>query len=362
MDGFKLFLESSTIHGLTYVSTTRRLTRIFWVMVVLGGFSCALYLIHESFQSWTESPISTNIETLPIRKIRFPKVTVCPPKNTYTDLNYDLIMAKNITISYEKRLELFKYAMSMIDDLSYMDKLNMLHEDYRFYNWYYSLTAIDQPKLDEDEGLMTLNVDTSALAGNIYTQYFGYLFQKEKVANKVRLTVTVNIPKTILTDTNVTLHFNIEKQSMLGISDNQEQYMLSLMDGGVEDPKPDVVNITRNFTPPRYYEREFGMKKRDVKISDIDALEMYLMPGFKFSWFYTGNQYPPEVITYQDFEIKIYKEFVKKVFFNFLSFLAHFYRRRPLTICRFARVQARVQNPKSKSGSKFPRFKFKMVL
>ena len=96
MDGFKLFLESSTIHGLTYVSTTRRLARIFWVMVVLGGFSCALYLIHESFQSWTESPISTNIETLPIRKIRFPKVTVCPPKNTYTDLNYDLIMAKNI--------------------------------------------------------------------------------------------------------------------------------------------------------------------------------------------------------------------------------------------------------------------------
>ena len=330
MDDFKLFLESSTVHGLTYISTTRRFTRLFWVFVVLGGFSCALYLIHESFQSWTESPVSTTIETLPIKKIKFPKVTVCPPKNTYTDLNYDLIMAENITFSGKKRLQLFKSALSKIDDLSYMDKLYMLHEDYRFYNWYYKLTTIDQPKLERDyeereedheekkSFILKFNIQTSALAGTIYTQYFGEPFQKNKVTKKVSLSVTVNIPGSILDDTNVTLHFNVEKQSMLGLSDeSEEQYELSLMnDGGEGILQPHLIFVNRSFTPPRFYDRSFGLIKRDVTSKDIDALEMKLMPGFKFNWFYTGNQFPPESLSfYQDDENKIYIEFVKKVTF-----------------------------------------------
>ena len=90
MEGVRTFLESSTIHGLTYVSTTRKYVRLFWIFVVIGGFVGASLLIKESFDSWSESPIKTTIETLPISEITFPKVTVCPPKNTFTDLNYDL--------------------------------------------------------------------------------------------------------------------------------------------------------------------------------------------------------------------------------------------------------------------------------
>lgn len=318
MEGFKLFLESSTIHGLTYISTTRRLARLFWVLVVLGGFSCALYLIHESFNSWTDSPITTTIETLPIRKITFPKVTVCPPKNTYTDLNYDLILANNITLSDKKRLKLLKNALSQIDDLSYMDKLNMLHEDYRFSNWYYRFTGIGQPILDEDTGYMKLHIETSALAGSVNTQYFGEPFQKKKVANKVSLAVEINIPKSIRMDNNATLHFIVEKHSMQGLSNkSKEQYLMSLTGGGTEIPLPELVFINRSFTPPRYYSRGFGLKKRDIVTSDIDATIMNLMPGFKFSWFYTGIQFPlePARLYYHSDEEKIYIEFVKKVSF-----------------------------------------------
>ena len=92
MDEVKDFLESTTIHGLTYISTTRTLVRVFWIIVVIFGFSTASFLIYQSFQAWEDSPVSTTIETLPISKLRFPKVTVCPPKDTYTDLNYDLMM------------------------------------------------------------------------------------------------------------------------------------------------------------------------------------------------------------------------------------------------------------------------------
>jgi len=314
MEGFKLFLESSTIHGLTYISTMRRLTRLFWILVVLGGFSCALYLIHESFNSWADSPITTTIETLPIRKITFPKVTVCPPKDTYTDLNYDLILANDITLSDETRLKLLKNALSKIDDISYMDKLNMLHEDYRFYNWYYRFTGIGQPRLDEDTGYTKLHIDTTALAGTVYTQYFGEPFKNNKVANKVSLAVEVNIPRSIRYDNNVTLHFIVEKHSMQGLSKkSEEQYLMSLMDGGSENLLPELTFINRSFTPPRYYSRPFGLIKRDVATSDIDTAIMDLMPGFKFSWFYTGIQFPlePEPLFYHEGEI--YIEFVKFV-------------------------------------------------
>ena len=93
MEGVRTFLESSTIHGLVYIATTKKsLAKIFWILVVIGGFTGAGVMIYNSFQSWNDSPIKTTIETLPITEITFPKVTVCPPKNTYTDLNYDLMV------------------------------------------------------------------------------------------------------------------------------------------------------------------------------------------------------------------------------------------------------------------------------
>ena len=99
MEGVKTFLESSTIHGLGYISTIRRLVKLFWVIVVIAGFTGAGVLIYRSFQDWDENPVTTTIETRPITEITFPKVTVCPPKDTYTDLNYDLMMTENMILS-----------------------------------------------------------------------------------------------------------------------------------------------------------------------------------------------------------------------------------------------------------------------
>ena len=67
------FLESSSIHGLNYISTTRKCVKLFWILVVFTGFTGAAILVHQSFQSWEESPVSTTIETRPIPEITFPK-------------------------------------------------------------------------------------------------------------------------------------------------------------------------------------------------------------------------------------------------------------------------------------------------
>ena len=104
MDSLKEFLEQSTIHGLVYISSApSKLSKIFWFLIVLAGFSCAAYLISSSYADWQASPIATSISTHPISQLDFPTVTVCPPEGSNTVLNYDLVRAKNITLTDKDR-------------------------------------------------------------------------------------------------------------------------------------------------------------------------------------------------------------------------------------------------------------------
>ena len=116
MENVRNFLESSTIHGLAHIATGRKNVRLFWTLVVIVGFTGAGILIHTSFESWNESPVKTTIETVPITDITFPEVTVCPPKNTYTDLNYDLMMTENMTLDTDTKQELTNYALELLHD------------------------------------------------------------------------------------------------------------------------------------------------------------------------------------------------------------------------------------------------------
>ena len=74
MKGVKDFLESSTIHGLVYISTSKRkLFKIFWVSVVISSFLLASYLISNSFDDWKRNPVITTIQTFPIKALHFPR-------------------------------------------------------------------------------------------------------------------------------------------------------------------------------------------------------------------------------------------------------------------------------------------------
>ena len=52
MINIKSLLESSTIHGLIHISTNQKLMRLFWIIVVIAGFTGAGMMIYQSFQSW----------------------------------------------------------------------------------------------------------------------------------------------------------------------------------------------------------------------------------------------------------------------------------------------------------------------
>ena len=82
MKTLNMFLESSTIHGLNHISNSRKCGKLFWIWIVVSGFLMAVVLIYQSFLNWRESPFTTTVKTLPITLIKFPKVTVCPPKES----------------------------------------------------------------------------------------------------------------------------------------------------------------------------------------------------------------------------------------------------------------------------------------
>ena len=142
MEELENYLESATVHGLAYIGQTRKLIKVFWILIVLAGFIGAGFLINQSFANWQESPIKTYVETLPISEITFPKVTVCPPKNIFTNLNYELVMAENKTTNlknhmdfiqenFQRKIQEFNYKMTMEDIND-----NNFKEEKGVRNWY----------------------------------------------------------------------------------------------------------------------------------------------------------------------------------------------------------------------------------
>ena len=162
------FLESSTIHGLVYISTESKYSRLFWIFIVISGFSIASLLINQSFTNWSESPIKTTVEKRPISKITFPKVTVCPPKNTFTDLNFDLMMLENMTLTNKTRKELVEIAQSVFHQPYFENEilanLSKLEEENRFYNWYHGYTRVMLPYWDDYS--LSFYILTSATTGS----------------------------------------------------------------------------------------------------------------------------------------------------------------------------------------------------
>ena len=137
MDVIKEFLETSTIHGLQYILARKKVIKLFWLLIVITGFTSAGILINLSFQHWDASPISTTIETRPIEDIILPKITVCPPKNTYTNLNYDLMTIKNMTLDNDTRKVFINLATDLLHRLyhdEFMTNLSAVEEENRYYN------------------------------------------------------------------------------------------------------------------------------------------------------------------------------------------------------------------------------------
>ena len=265
-------------------------------------------MIVESFVDWAKNPIRTTIKTKPIADLKFPNVTVCPPYNTFTDLNYDLMMVGNKTLSKEKRHDLFEYAVELIEEDVFMDNLNKLFEQNRFFNWYhgftvmpvlqhmihYDMTMINYPKYWE------YNVMTSAASGELTTQYFGDEFKPELVEREVYYRVKFYPPENTRNKTNVTIHWNLEKVSMTELSKKDGHRDETILHGFEPSPLDRFINFSRSG--PLDWGIKWGYPfdsvRRGVEKEDLDLMKLDLMPGFRLKWYYTGDEVFSDADTY----------------------------------------------------------------
>ena len=298
MNYFQQFLESSTIHGLVYISTESKIARLFWILVVAIGFTIASLLIQQSFDNWSESPIKTTIENKPISEITFPKVTVCPPRNTFTDLNYDFMMLDNMTMPNETRDWLFDAAYRELFD-SYADavfaNLSKLEEENRFYNWYHGFTQIDLPSWNERNGQSLMHsIYTSATSGSVTTQFFGQKYDPQKVETQFDYKVWIFVPPEAVKNPNYTLTLEIQKISMRVSGDSLDKIFIY---GGIGDLDPEENFIVLNFTAPSKtiaVNIERNIKKKDTE----NNIDLQKMPGFLIKWRYNKK---PEDYAYESF-------------------------------------------------------------
>ena len=295
----KQFLESSTIHGLVYISTASKFARFFWILVVITGFTIATLLINDAFVNWSESPIKTTIETRPISEITFPKVTVCPPKNTFTDLNYDLMMLENMTMANETRKKLLEIAESVFLD-SYLEthpdmaNISKLEEENRFSNWYDGYTKVEFPLWSSYWGgreFLKYNIWTSATSGSIKTQYFGDKYDPDKIERKVDYDIFIFPPSHVVNNPNYTLTLEIEKVPMIVSGVSYDDVMI-----GYSSLDPNQNVVVQNFTAPTSSIRiRFP---RDISQELVDNItDLETMPGFQLTWNY--NQVVEPDATYK---------------------------------------------------------------
>ena len=140
--------------------------------------------------------------------------------------------------------------------------------------------------------------------------------------------VTINIqpPKIILgNEKNLTLNFHLEKVSVPGLIGEWGSYH-TFNFPGVGQLRDDQNTANSTFTPevnrwtntpefPHYNQFSMSLDLLDVDIGD---LEMEQMPGFRFSWSYTGAELEVENI-YRDVLadddiLTTYNEFVRTVY------------------------------------------------
>ena len=277
MENLTTYLESSTIHGLAHIATGRKYVKLLWILVVIGGFTGAGVMIYKSFKSWDETPVKTTIETQPITEITFPKVTVCPPKNTYTDLNYDLMMTENMTLDNDTRNEMTNYAVEMLYDYLYdivVNNVFQLEETDRYYNWYRGYSEIKIPYISDSGGGNTLQPMTTVTNGSFYTRQFGDPFDADSVERWFTYHPMIYPPSSVQQNPNVTLHFKVEKVLLKHLSSGYDKFTGKY--------------TSYNFTPPSNNHQFKHTRK--VLMADLKKQRLTQMPGFRISWYYSGME------------------------------------------------------------------------
>ena len=78
-DMWQEFADSTTLHGLHYVSMKRHfLVRIIWLILLLASGSYYIFTVYRAFNKYYQHPVNTVLSRTYPDEMDFPAVTICP--------------------------------------------------------------------------------------------------------------------------------------------------------------------------------------------------------------------------------------------------------------------------------------------
>ena len=170
--------------------------KILWFLVVCCGFVAAGILIGKSYKEWQENPIATSITTHPIDNLDFPKVTVCPPKDSNTALYHDLVKAGNGSLSDENRRKLKEAAYEIFIKQSHRKYAKMMVAHLHMGNMDQVLQGLHSLPTPYNNG-NGLKINMWNLNGTITTPWFGEEFVEEYYQEDRDLLFVLELPDDI---------------------------------------------------------------------------------------------------------------------------------------------------------------------
>ena len=125
---------------------------------------------------------------------------------------------------------------------------------------------------------------TTATSGNMITQYFGQNFDATKVDCSIFIEIKVYVPPSVRNDPSTTLFFNLEKNTMKEVSENDQMFI-----DPFGDIDADKTHVTANITGPFDDDNYLIRLDRKVTDEDIKNIKQDKMPGLTFSWHYNKD-------------------------------------------------------------------------
>ena len=168
----------------------------------------------------------------------------------------------------------------------------MLEDEDRYYNWYHGYTYLQFPFYDKDG--VNLWMTTFATRGAVSTQYFGDKFDADKVEAILWSRIIIGPPEGqgVTDNPNITFHFDIEKVSMEGLSTGYDNYFYNFIPQQFLQIPANKNRVGATFTPPNSIGGQVK-NGRKVSLQELRKQKIDLMPGFKITWHYSGEEVEP---------------------------------------------------------------------
>ena len=330
MDVLTNYMENSSIHGVGFISKTKAFRRAFWLFVVLTGFTGAFIIIFYNFQNWAETPVITTMETLPISELMFPKVTICPPPNTYTNLNYDLMKSGNRTMKDQVKNEpatpkdtdaevhtkidgMITDLLGRIVDSEYEQALKLYFEEGNKYrNWYHGYSQELETKWGWFGNATVQLIFSSAASGSINTPGFGRPFDisyfinpktlhKYKIIldfsgiSKKEVELHVNINIALYRKEKVTYEICGDKRARPLLESGEISFIIQCQEGsGNKCVRKYNEEICNKSTV------EFTLNRRYYNQGEVNVAMLKNMTGMNITWNYSHNLSSYEQATFVD--------------------------------------------------------------